>query len=266
MLGLSDDDDDGHDVDAPAVPAPAPAPPPPQPPSLPPSQPEPRVVSWAEMQASLNSDGSDDDDPLPPPPPPVQPPLSQPPSQPPASQPPSQPPPSQLLSQPPSQPPLRQSMVDEMAGVLNVRALSDDLGVSSALYLGAQDMRKLRDMISNASEYKQTERPLHRLSMMPMTLMLDRNTRMVEFVSELLAAETLQAAVRAGDVEAVHIAQLCARIVSAWRAQLEEERRQRQPPPQPDGKPGPKLRFKDPTCPGCKGRHRTHTCIAFASA
>lgn len=137
MLGLSDDDDDGHNVDAPAVPAPAPAPPPPQPPPLPPSQPEPRVVSWAEMQASLNSDGSDGDEPPPPHPPPHH---------------------HTSPAQPPSQPPTRQSTLDEMAGVIDVRVLSDELGVSSALYLGAQDMHKLQDVISNSSDYVQTER------------------------------------------------------------------------------------------------------------
>ena len=100
--------------------------------------------------------------------------------------------------------------------------------------------------------------------MMPMTLVLDRNTSMVEFVSELQATETLQAAVQAGDVEAASLAQLCARIASMWRAQLEEERRQRQPPPQPDGKPGPKPRFKDPKCRACNGAHRAHTCVALA--
>ena len=34
------------------------------------------------------------------------------------------------------------------------------LSISSALYLGASDIRKLRDMISDASEYEQTERAL----------------------------------------------------------------------------------------------------------
>ena len=145
-----------------------------------------------------------------------------------------------------------------------MRALSDELGVSSALYLGASDMRKLRDIISDTSEYTQTERALHRFSMMPMTIVLDRNTSMVEFVSELQTDEALQLAVQAGDVQAAHISHLCARIVSVWRAQLAEERRQRQPPPQPVGKPGPKLRFKDPKCRACNGAHRTHTCIALA--
>ena len=102
-----------------------------------------------------------------------------------------------------------------MAGILDVRALSDELGVSSALYLGASDVRKLRDMIS-ASEHAKTERALRRFSMMPMTLVLDRNTHMVEFVSDLQTDEGLQSAVQSGDVEAAYISQLCTRIVSAW--------------------------------------------------
>ena len=51
-------------------------------------------------------------------------------------------------------------MVHEMAGVQDVRRLSDELGVSLALYLGANDVRKLQTMIVDASNYVQTEHAL----------------------------------------------------------------------------------------------------------
>ena len=151
-----------------------------------------------------------------------------------------------------------------MAGIVDVCALSDKLGVSSALYLGAHDIHKLLTMIDDATDYMQAEPVLRRLSMVHLTLALDRATSMVASVSLYQEDEALQMAVRAGHVEAASVLQLCTHIVATWESQLAEERRQRQPPPQPDGKPGPKPRFRDPACSACKGAHRKHTCIALA--
>ena len=151
-----------------------------------------------------------------------------------------------------------------MAGVHDITALSDALGVSSSPYLGANDVRKLMKIIDDATDYTQAEPALHRLSMARVTIALDRATSILASVSLYREDEALQVAVHAGHVEAASVVQLCTRIVATWRAQLEEERRQRQPPPQPAGKPGPKPRFRDPKCRACNGAHRAHTCIALS--
>ena len=156
--------------------------------------------------------------------------------------------------------------MDEMAGVQDIITLSDALGVSSAPYLGAHDVRKLLTMIDDATDYMQTEPALRRLSMAHATLALNRTTSMVASLSLFREDEAVKMAVQAGHVEAVSIVRLCTRIVETWQAQLAEECRQREPPPQPAGKPGPKPRFKDPNCAACRGRHRPHTCILQPSA
>ena len=81
-----------------------------------------------------------------------------------------------------------QAMVDELSGVANaaeLRELSDSLDVSSALYLGAQDMLKLRTMLEQPHDLVHAERVLRRLSMTPMTSKLDETTGFVALMAEL---------------------------------------------------------------------------------
>ena len=153
-----------------------------------------------------------------------------------------------------------------MAGAAEQRELSDQLGVSSALYLGAHDMLKLRAMLEQPDNLAHAECVLRRLSSVPMTSKLDDTTGFVAFMAELSGQETVQAAVQAGAEEAVHATALIARIVSTWEAQLGEERKQRDDAAaktrqRQDATAAPRQpRQKDPNCLACQGRHRPHTC------
>ena len=150
-----------------------------------------------------------------------------------------------------------------MAGAAEQRELSDQLGVSSALYLGAHDMLKLRAMLEQPDDLAHAERVLRRLSMVPMTSKLDDTTGFVAFMAELSGQETVQAAVRAGAEEALNATALIARIVSTWEAQLKEEQKQRDAATnmrQRQEAAPPQQRQKDPNCLACQGRHRPHTC------
>ena len=104
---------------------------------------------------------------------------------------------------------------------------------------------------------------LRRLSTVPMTGQLNASTGVLSCLEALSADETLQAAVQAGASEAVEADALLARITSAWKAQLEEEQRQRDAQQQrnlPAAAPARKEKRKDPNCIACQGRHRPHTC------
>ena len=119
----------------------------------------------------------------------------------------------------PAAPTSDQATVDELSGVADaaeLRQLSDSLCVSTALYLGAHDMLKLRAMLEEPDDLEHAERVLRRLSMVPMTSKLDETTGFVAFMAELSCQETVQAAVQAGAEEAVHATALIARIVSTY--------------------------------------------------
>ena len=158
-----------------------------------------------------------------------------------------------------------QVTVDDLSGVADAaeqRELSDGLGVSSALYLGAHDMLHLRAMLEQPNDAEHTQRVLRRLSMAPMTAQLDTTTGFVAFMIELSNDETVQAAVQAGAEEAVQAASLITRIVNTWKAQLREEQKQRDAHlrQQPAVTAPKEKRPKDPNCLACQGRHRPHTC------
>ena len=163
---------------------------------------------------------------------------------------------------PPSDPPPVHDL-NGVASAVALRELSDSLGVSSALYLGASDLLKLRAMIEQPEDQAHALRVLRRLSTVPMTGQLNVATSMLACLAELSADARVRAAVQAGAEEAVEAATLLARITSAWEAQLEEEQRQRDAQRQrnmPAAAPARKEKRKDPNCLACQGRHRPHTC------
>ena len=96
--------------------------------------------------------------------------------------------------------------------------LSDSLGVSSALYLGASDMLKLRAMLEEPDSPAQVLRVLRRLSMAPLTIQLNNATDMLEFMVSLSTDDAVQGAVRAGVEGAAEVATLATRVVSVWEA------------------------------------------------
>ena len=163
-----------------------------------------------------------------------------------------------------------QATLDELSGVAadaEQRALSDNLGVSSALMLGAHDMLRLRAMLEEPTDTAHAQLVLRRLSMVPMTIKLDETTGFVAFMAGLSSDETVQAAVEAGAEAAVQMVRLIARIRSTWEAQLGEEQKQLEATRQrlmrrdANAEVVPKKKSpKDPNCLACQGRHRPHTC------
>ena len=169
----------------------------------------------------------------------------------------------------PATPSSDQATVDQLSSVASAaeqRALSDSLGVSSALYLGVSDMLKLQAMLEQPDNLAHAQRVLRRLSMVPMTSKLDETTGFVAFMAELSDQEMVQAAVQAGAEDALRATALIARIVSTWEAQLQEEQKQRDDAAlktrqRQDASAAPRQqRQKDPNCLACQGRHRPHTC------
>lgn len=166
-------------------------------------------------------------------------------------------------------PPSDQATLHELSGVASTaeqRELSDALGISSALYLGASDMLKLKAMLEEPTDMVHTQLVLRRLSMVPMTIKLNETTGFAAFLVELSSDETVQAAVQAGAEDAVHATTLIARIVSTWEVQLSEEHKQRDAAQalrrrDANAEAAPRQpRQKDPNCLACQGRHRPHTC------
>ena len=101
--------------------------------------------------------------------------------------------------------------------------------MSSALYLGAADMLKLKAMLEQPDDVAHALRVLQRLSTVPITHQLEETAGVgiLAFLVGLSADETMQAAVEAGAEEAKQAVTLMARIVSMWKAQLSEEQKQR---------------------------------------
>jgi hypothetical protein len=125
------------------------------------------------------------------------------------------------------------------------------LGVSTALYLGAEDVLKLRaSLTEHADAPAEQLRVLNRLASVPMTRELCNNTRIDEAVAQLHACP-------ADDVRA-----LAERVSSAWVTQLREERQQRERKAQQAQAAAPKApkRPRGGSCPACAGQHRAHTC------
>ena len=118
--------------------------------------------------------------------------------------------------------------------------LSNELGVSATLYLGAEDVLKLRALLESSDESK-TLRVLERLKSVPMTRELRNSTRIDESVAYL--RDSTEGLVSA----------LAARIVEVWEGQMAKEA------PQPKPKPAV---LPPKECPACRGQHRAHTCGA----
>ena len=98
-----------------------------------------------------------------------------------------------------------------VASTTELRELSDSLGVSSALYLGATDMLKLRAMLDEPDTPAQVLHVLRRLSMAPLTIQLNKSTDILNFMVSLSTDGTVQAAVQAGVEGAAEVATLAAR-------------------------------------------------------
>ena len=72
-----------------------------------------------------------------------------------------------------------------MASTVEQRELSDSLGISSALYLGATDMLKLKAVLESTDDRDHGARALRRLAMVPMTATLARTTGIVAYMAKL---------------------------------------------------------------------------------
>ena len=205
-----------------------------------------REASWAELASTLDADADAPDDDEPPHPASAPPPAAapQPPAAPPAAAPP--PPTAPPAATPPPaaapSPPLPTEIV----------ALSDALGVTSALKLGAGDMLKLLKFIDEPRDSAQLVGVLRRLSMSPLTPELSRSTRIDDAVLRL--ATHAEPEVR----------ELSAQITRAWSTQVAAElqrqaaelQRRRQA-----SRPGPKPHGTGAAgCRACQGAHRAHTC------
>ena len=121
-----------------------------------------------------------------------------------------------------------QSTIGELSGVQSVVDLSDSLGVSSALYLGAHHMLKLRAILEQPDDKAQGMRALRRFSMARLTSKLEEATGILAFMRELSTDETVQDAAQLGEHDALEAVTLSARTVRAWEMHLDEERRQKE--------------------------------------
>ena len=105
-------------------------------------------------------------------------------------------------------------------------------------------MLKLRAMLEQPDDQAQALRVLRRLSTAPITGQLESTTGICALVRELSTDETVQAAMEAGSEEAAEAATVTKRIVSAWEAQLEEERREQEAHRQRNARPAAAQREK----------------------
>ena len=132
-----------------------------------------------------------------------------------------------------------------MGGVLDgdgIEALSLEFGVASTLYLGAEDVIKLRTALDEHALAPETLLcVLGRLKMLPLTRELCGSTAIDEHVFALREHAD-------GGVAAV-----AARIVETWAAQLQREPRKSAVPKVQKVPPKPK-------CKACAGQKRPHSC------
>ena len=111
--------------------------------------------------------------------------------------------------------------------------------MAATLYLGAEDVLKLRALLESSDE-SNTLRVLERLKSVPMTRELRDSTHIDESLIYLRDS-----------TEAGLVTALAARILEVWEGQIAKEA------PQPKPKPAaPPLK----ECPACRGQHRAHTC------
>ena len=135
----------------------------------------------------------------------------------------------------------RQQALQQLSGVNDATVLSNELGVAATLYLGAEDVLKLRKALDVCSEEQQTLRVLERLKTVPLTRELRDSTRIDESV----------AGVR--DRTDGLVSALASRIVEVWEAQLAKEVWEAQL--------AREAQQKAPTAPKpCRGQHKAHTC------
>ena len=127
----------------------------------------------------------------------------------------------------------------------DIVALSDALGVSSAVSLGGRDMFKLKGVVDDPGDATHLMNALLRLSTAPM-------------MPELTWTGIDEAVAQLSGHESADVRELGARITSTWRAQLQQERRRRELARRPGPKPPPPSQG----CKACQGQHRPHTCRA----
>jgi hypothetical protein len=130
----------------------------------------------------------------------------------------------------------RQSTISELGGVTDAQVLSRELGVAATLYLGAEDVLRLRAALERHTEAPEAlRRVLERLSSVPLTHELRGSTHINDAVDAL----------RTHTDDGVRT--LATRIMSAWERQLARESQ-------------PRSRSTQPSCRACSGRHVAHTC------
>ena len=125
--------------------------------------------------------------------------------------------------------PLRQASLHQLAGVVDYREGPPEasVGVATTLYLGEEDLAKLKDRINAAVEAGDDETVLtvlKRLSAMPVTRACLESTRIGVSVGHLRRHTTAE------------VRDLAGRIVDVWKRQLKEHKAQERatkhgPPP-----------------------------------
>lgn len=113
---------------------------------------------------------------------------------------------------------LRQASIFDLAGVVQYSEETTD--VPTTLYLGEDDILRLRGTLETATEREDILRVLRRLSAMPCTRQVLESTRIGVAVGHLRS--------RHADEE---VRSLAERIVSVWKRQLKEHAAQKQAVP-----------------------------------
>ena len=127
---------------------------------------------------------------------------------------------SSSSSRPPPKAHLRQASIFQMPGVVDYReapAEADDAlaGVATSLYLGEEDLIRLRDTLDDSRDDDQTLLTvLKRLSAMPITRACLESTRIGVSVGHLRKHRTKE------------VADFAERIVGVWKRQLAEHKAQ----------------------------------------
>ena len=230
----------------------------------PPAAPPPTIGPRPSAGPDDDDDDSAGDDGVPPAPQPAEPPPA-----------PAEPPlpaaaasPARPRAAPSAAPSPRQATIGSLAGVSAAAeqlALSDSLDVSSALYLGATDMLKLKAVLESSDDRDHGARALRRLAMVPMTAKLARTTGIAAYMAKLqFELEQSELDVPGVCEELRSTIESVARIRRTWDTQISEERaaEDRRLAREAAAKAPKPPRPKDPECLACQGRHRAHTCGA----
>ena len=109
---------------------------------------------------------------------------------------------------------LRQATIQSLAGVVDYSASASELDVPSTLYLGEEEVERLKARLEAADGPEEQMPILTRLSAMPCTRQLLEKTKIGVTVGHMR---------KSADPE---VAKLCERLVKVWKGQLQEHRSQ----------------------------------------